>query len=269
MPTLRQTAVAAARAAGEIQRAHHGTRLEVDRSDRHDVKLRVDRLCERAICERIRADFGDHAILTEEAGMLDAPGEYQWIIDPLDGTVNFYYGIPHFCAAVACYHRPAAPPEADAGGLEAVLGEPVVGVVYAPPTDELFVAEIGGGATCNGRPIHAADVAELAEAIVCTGFGTRRGVGPTFVRQCAELAAKVRKVRCMGAACYDLCHVAAGRLSGYFQADLRTWDLAAPLVILREAGAVYDTWATDSGTWDVLASAPGIHDELREMLRGK
>ena len=260
MPTLRQTAVTAARAAGAIQKAHHGTLLEVDRCDRHDVKLRVDRLCERAICERIHADFPDHAILTEEAGMLDAPGEYLWIIDPLDGTVNFFYGIPHFCAAVACYRRGA--------GGEEVLAQPVVGAVYAAPTDELFVAEIGGGATCNGRPIHASDVADLRESMVCTGFGTRDDVGGAFMRQCAELAEKVRKVRCMGAACYDMCNVAAGRLSGYFQADLRTWDLAAPLVILREAGAVYDTWAGHSGAWDVLASAPGIHDELRWLLRG-
>ena len=243
--------------------AHHGRRLEVDQADRHDVKLQADRLCERAICERIRADFPDHAILTEEAGMLDAPGEYQWIIDPLDGTVNFFYGLPHFCAAVACYRRPPA-----AGG-EDVLAQPVVGVVYAAPTDELFVAETGGGATCNGRPIHAATVANLREAIVCTGFGTRQGVGRPFVRLCAELADKVRKVRCMGAACYDLCNVAAGRLSGYFQADLKTWDIAAPLVILREAGAACDSRPTARDTWDVLASAPGIHDELREMLRGE
>ena len=264
--TVKDTALAAARAAGAIQKRLYGTLLNVDQATRHDVKLEADRLCEQAIIEAIRRDWPDHAILTEEAGTLGGDGDCWWLIDPLDGTVNFFYGIPYFCTSVACYRRPASEAAPFPRGQEA-LGEPLVGVVYAPPTDELFVAEAGGGATLNGTPIRPSGVADLAEAMVGTGFGARPGAVEHFVGQIARLAPRVRKVRSLGSAAYDLCNVACGRLSAFYEQRLRTWDIAAAGVILREAGAAFDAIETAEAEWNTIAAAPGLHAAFRDLVR--
>ncbi|MBM4040224.1 MAG: inositol monophosphatase [Planctomycetes bacterium] len=300
--TLRDTALTAARAAGEIQKRLWGTLLNVDQATRNDVKLEADRLCEQAIIETIRRDWPGHAIFTEEAGALGGDGDCWWLIDPLDGTVSFFYGLPYFCTSVACYRRPIppSPPEgsntfgrvsgvvAEPGqrdgtlpnvlersggrgfprGLES-LGEPLVGVVYAPPTDELFVAEAGKGATLNGRLIRPSTVTTLAEAIIGTGFGARPGAVEHFVMQVGRLSPRVRKVRAMGSAAYDLCNVACGRFTGFYEQRLRSWDIAAAAVVLREAGAILDAIETSEAEWNTLAAAPGIYEELRDLVRGR
>ena len=272
--TIRDTALAAAWAAGEIQQRLWGTLLHVDQATRNDVKLEADRLCERAIIETIRRDWPDHAILTEEAGALGGDGDCRWIIDPLDGTVSFFYGLPYFCTSVACYRRPAACGTAAPGcatfprGLES-LGEPLVGVVYAPPTDELFVAETGKGATLNGKPIRPSTVTTLEESIIGTGFGARPGAVEHFVQQIGRLSPRVRKVRAMGSAAYDLCNVACGRLTAFYEQRLRSWDIAAAHVILREAGAVFDAIETFEAEWNTIAAAPSIYPAFRDLVRGR
>jgi fructose-1,6-bisphosphatase/inositol monophosphatase family enzyme len=300
--TLKETAIAAARAAGEIQKAHFGTILNVDESTRRDVKLEVDRLCEQAIVETIRKDWPDHAILTEEAGRiggsafpigkhLERPsrsqfgrlgqtaippssagggeGEHLWLIDPLDGTVNFFHGLPYFCASVACYRQTARrkEPLILPRWLEA-LGEPLVGVVYAPPTDELFVAEPGRGATRNDQPIRASSTTDLCEAIAAIGFGSRPGSQEHYIEQCARLAPRLRKLRTLGAAAYDLCNVACGRLTAFYEMRLWSWDIAAAAVVLREAGAVLDAIELEPDCWNVIAAAPGVYEEFRDLARG-
>ncbi|HPD14505.1 MAG TPA: inositol monophosphatase family protein [Planctomycetota bacterium] len=264
--TLADTALAAARAAGDIQKRLWGTLLHVDQATRNDVKLEADRLCEQAIVEIIRRDWPHHAILTEEAGALGDDGDCQWIIDPLDGTVSFFYGMPYFCTSVACYRRPTGQAATFPRGLES-LGEPLVGVVYAPPTDELFVAEAGRGATLNGKAIRPSTVTTLEESMIGTGFGARPGAVAHFVEQIGRLAPRVRKVRAMGSAAYDLCNVACGRFTGFYEQRLRSWDIAAAAVILREAGAVLDAIETSEAEWNTLAAAPGIYEELRDLVR--
>jgi len=266
--TLRDTALAAARAAGDIQKRLWGTLLNVDHATRNDVKLEADRLCEQAIVEIIRRHWPRHAILTEEAGALGGDGDLWWLVDPLDGTVSFFYGLPYFCTSVACYRRPAARSAAFPRGLES-LGKPLVGVVYAPPTDELFVAEAGHGATLNGKPIRPSTITTLEESIIATGFGARPGAVGHFVEQIGRLAPRVRKVRSMGSAAYDLCNVACGRFTGFYEQRLRSWDIAAAAAILREAGAVLDAIETSEAEWNTLAAAPGIYDELRRLVRGR
>lgn len=261
-----ETALEAARRAGEVQKRLWGTILAVDQATRNDVKLEADRLCERAIVETIRRDWPTHAILTEEAGALGGDGDCWWLIDPLDGTVNFFYGLPYFCTSVACYRRPSGQPDTFPRSLES-LGEPLVGVVYAPPTYELFVAEAGKGATLNGRPIRPSTVTALEEAIIGTGFGARQGAVEHFVNQIGRLAPRVRKVRALGSAAYDLCNVACGRLTGFYEQRLRTWDIAAAAVILREAGAVLDAFSPSEAERNTLATAPGIYEELRSLVR--
>jgi fructose-1,6-bisphosphatase/inositol monophosphatase family enzyme len=266
--TLRETAIAAARAAGEIQRSYYGRALAVDERTTHDVKLEADRLCEQAVLDVIRSAWPDHAILTEEAGLIGGEGDHYWLIDPLDGTVNFFHGIPYFGTSVACYRRPDPAPDAPFPRPLTSLGEPVVGVVYVPPTDELFVGETGQGATCNGEAIRPSGIADLSEAMVAVGFGAREGSDDYFVEQCRRLAPRVQKLRCLGSAAYDLCNVACGRLSAFYEMRLRPWDIAAGHVVLREAGAVLDAIEREPQTWDVVASAPRIYEPFRDLARG-
>jgi len=266
--TLRDTAVAAARAAGEIQKQYYGRALAVDARTAHDVKLEADRLCEQAVLDIIRAAWPDHAVLSEEAGLIGGEGDLYWLIDPLDGTVNFFHGIPYFGSSVACYRRPEATADAPFPRPLASLGEPVLGVVYIPPTDELFVGETGQGATCNGQPIRPSAITNLSEAMATVGFGAREGSDRNFIEHCARLAPRVRKLRCLGSAAYDLCNVACGRLSAFYEMRLRPWDIAAGHVILREAGAVLDAVEREPQTWDTVASAPGIYEPFRDLARG-
>jgi fructose-1,6-bisphosphatase/inositol monophosphatase family enzyme len=261
---IEAVAVAAARQAGSILRAHARRARKVDKAAPYDLKLEVDRLCEEAITRAIREAFCDHRVLAEEGGTAEAEGGYQWIIDPLDGTVNFFYGLPYYSVSVACYESPppgGRPPR----GIH-TLGRGVVGVVYAPPTGELFVGRDGRGATCNGRAIHVSDVRDLAESILCTGFGKALAVRRGAVRASALLAGKVRKMRCLGSAAYDIANVACGRLSAFFENGLRTWDIAAGAVLLMEAGGVIDATEYEPTRWNVIAAAPGIHQRLREEL---
>jgi fructose-1,6-bisphosphatase/inositol monophosphatase family enzyme len=258
-----KTATKAALAAGEILKANYGKMLNVDEAKRHDVKLEVDRLCEQAIVSAIRAEFPDHAILAEEGGARAGEAPYRWIIDPLDGTVNFFYGLPYFCTSVACYETEgnfALPAETGS------LGKPLVGVVYAPATDELFAAETGKGATMNGEPIHASGVSDLKEAIVATGFGSTEENIRRMLSVSGGLVNKVRKLRCLGAAAYDLANVAAGRLTGYYERGIRSWDIAAGNVLIKEAGGMLRATQIAPETWDVTAAGAGIFAPLEAEL---
>lgn len=249
-----QTAIAAVRAAGKIQREHYGKLLNVDAAKRNDIKLEVDRLCEAAIVKIIRREYPGHALLAEESGADDTGSEYLWVIDPLDGTVNYFYGLPYFCSCVGCYRR--------GGGDGFPLGEPVAGAVYAAATDELFAAAAGTGATLNGSPIRAPEIDDLGECIVATGYGSVE-VNIVRMRELSErLAGKVRKLRLLGAAGLDLCHVAAGRLSAYYERGLHPWDVGAAYAVLREAGAAVTAVEYEPGRWEVLASARGVHAAL-------
>jgi fructose-1,6-bisphosphatase/inositol monophosphatase family enzyme len=181
--------------------------------------------------------------------------------------VNFYYGLPYFCTSVACYRRPT---EQETGTPRSLgsLGEALVGAVYAPPTDEMFVGEAGKGAELNGERIQASTIDRLEESLVTMGFAGRPGLSSHFREQAAKLEPRVRKLRCMGAAAYDLCNVACGRLTGFYEKGLHCWDFGAAQVILAEAGAVLDTFEYEPGAWNLIAAAPGIVDEFRHILRG-
>ncbi len=254
------TAKAAARAAGEIQRRNFGKLLNVDARMKNDIKLEVDRLCEQAIINSILQVHPDHAFLSEEAGIVnDLGSDYLWIIDPLDGTVNFFYGLPYFCTSIACYRRSGS-------GIIPGLGEEVLGVVYAPATDEMFSAGKGEGAFLNDEKIKAAEVGSLAECMIATGFGSTRSGFDRMLSGLPALAEDVCKMRCLGAAAYDICNAAAGRLSAFFEKGLHTWDIAAASVIASEAGAVIDAFEYETGRWDYIVSAEGVFDVIKSRL---
>lgn len=236
----------------------------VDAAGAHDIKLRLDKESEATIERMIRATFPDHSILSEESGLAETGAPFVWHNDPIDGTVNFYYGLPYWCVSVACYANPGrlADPREFAD-----LGEPVAGVIVCPRLDETFVAATGRGATLNGRPIRVRDVQSLDQAIVGTALGNVPQVQRKMTGRLEQLLPAARKTRVLGATAVDLAYIAAGRLSAMCQYSIHTHDIAAAYLILREAGGDADFIRTDHPHgWDMIASVPGIRDALRETI---
>jgi fructose-1,6-bisphosphatase/inositol monophosphatase family enzyme len=229
-----------------------------------DVKLEVDRLAEEAVCGTILEAFPDHGILAEEGGEIRVGADFLWIVDPLDGTVNYFHGIPYYCTSIACYQKPSGD-SSSATGLSA-LGTPVVGVVHAPATDEMLVATSGEGATLNGLPIEASRATRLEECAFAMGFGKTLARGREMVAVAGKVAEHVRKLRCLGAGAYDLANVAAGRLEGFYERGLRTWDIAAGAVLLAETGAVLYADEYEPTWWNVLAAAPAVAAKLSRTI---
>ena len=158
------TEVSAARLAGSILREHVEKTLSVDAATQHDLKLEVDRLCDDAIRKKLSATYPAHSILTEESGQTTGLSPYQWIVDPLDGTVNYFHRIPYYCTSIACYRTPAQP--------AAGLGEPLIAVVYSPADDEMYTAVRNQGAFVNGTRLSTPAVSDLSQALVCTTHGS-------------------------------------------------------------------------------------------------
>ncbi|MEN3271300.1 MAG: monophosphatase [Actinomycetota bacterium] len=221
------------------------------KSTHTDLVTTMDHASERHVVDGIRAARPDDAIVGEEG--TDTPGTtgVRWVIDPLDGTTNYFYGVPAYAVSI---------------GVE-IDGEVVAGVVADPSRRETFAATLGGGATCNGRPIRCTGATALGSSLVGTGFSyepSRRARQGAVV---ATLLPVARDVRRFGAAALDLCWVGCGRLDGYYERGLAPWDLAAGALIAAEAGAtVGDLSGGPASTAFVLASTPAIWEDLRSLL---
>jgi len=256
-----ETAISAARRAGAIQMHHFRNEKVRCRRLLHDVKLETDRKCEQVIMTAIREQFREHAILSEESGALAGTGGYTWVIDPLDGTVNFWHGLPFFCVSIACYADPGRP-AGEGGRPEEPLGAPIAGVVFLPFSQELFVGVPGRGAFLNGRPISASRSGHLADAVVTVSFGKTPETMRCTTRRLDALLPQVRKARCLGAAAAELAYVAAGFLGGLVYDGLKLWDFAAGRIILEAAGGFLEATETEPDQWRVIAGAPGLRDAL-------
>lgn len=260
---LKRTAQRAARAAGEmLMRRFEGERT-AHRLDSHDVKLDVDRLAEKIVLSEIRKTFPDHSLLSEESGRREGGECYQWIVDPLDGTVNYFYRIPYFCVSVACYHRCRTALSTDL----AALGMPLVGVVFAPATGDMFVGAAGQGATRNGVPIRPGRESSLTDAVIAMSFGSDDRVMQRMETLGRALVRSARKVRIFGSTGLDLVSVASGRTSGLVQGAVRSWDFAAARVVLEQAGGRFGARRVGEDQWEIVAAAPGVFLELEALVR--
>ena len=227
-PQLR-CAERAARKAGALLRERFFSASEehqVDERLAHDIKLRLDKECQQLIYDVLHAEYPDYAFLGEEGG---ARGEIEWVVDPLDGTVNYFYGLPLFCVSIALLEH----------------GVPQLGCVYAPMLDELFVALRGEPAYLNGREIKVSERSQMAQAIIFAGHGSHDGSGEEGIRRFAHLSSRVCKMRILGTAALSLCYIAAGRLDAYIEQSIRLWDFAAARVILESAGGVLEYSPSD------------------------
>jgi len=246
-------AIEAARAGGDIIRRFFGASPDPSYKGKFDPVTAVDKASEEAIVETIRTQHPTDGFLAEEGGGAVAPGRH-WIIDPLDGTVNFVHGIPHVAVSIALYD-----------GNHAVLG-----VVYDPLRDEMFTAVDGEGARLNGHVIAVSGEADLERSVVATGFPydhDRHADELTVVVR--EVLRKVNGVRRFGSAALDLAWVAAGRYEGYWELGIAPWDGAAGMLLVREAGGrVTDPFDRESNPFMglVVSSNRLIHDELRTII---
>ncbi|WP_018753466.1 inositol monophosphatase family protein [Paenibacillus sanguinis] len=260
-------AINSASKAGEWIKSRLGTIHDLNtKQSPHDLVTDVDKGAEAMIRKLILTHFPDHAILGEEGV---APGaaasaaalsqastsDYLWIVDPMDGTTNFVHGFPFFCVSIALAYK----------------GEVIIGVIYDPMCDEMFVAEKGKGAYLHGRRTRVSAEASLSDSLVAVGFNPEQEFAlPMNMRGLNALSGKVRSLRASGSAALHLAYVAAGRLSGYYEVGLNVWDVAAGALMVQESGGkVTDTAGQPYhlGTRHLIASNGIIHQELQETIQ--
>jgi myo-inositol-1(or 4)-monophosphatase len=245
-------AVDLARRAGALALSMHaGLGSSDTKSTPTDVVTAADRASEALLVEGIRAARPGDGVLGEEGASTDGTTGVRWVVDPVDGTVNYLYGLPQWAVSI---------------GVE-VDGTTEVGVVYDPSKDELFTAVRGGGAQLDGRPLRCNAVSELSQTLVATGFGYDARRRAKQAALLPTVLPAVRDIRRVGAGALDLCAVAAGRVDAYYEQGLSPWDMSAGLLIATEAGARVGGLRGRGPSGDmVVAASPGVFDALHDLL---
>ena len=255
MTDILTVAVEAAHAGGEVLVSLYQQPRAVDvKTSRADLVTDADRASEAAILSSVRRACPDARVLAEEGGASGSAEGLRWIIDPLDGTANYAAHIPHWCVSIGVE---------DAEGL-------VVGVVYDPLREETFAALRGEGGTLNGRPLEVRDVGALEQALLATGFSYEHSQRADHLAGVQAMVLEARGIRRMGSAALDLAYVACGRMDGFWERGLRPWDLAAGIVLVREAGGEVSPLEPGTDplqTGAVVAAGPALHRVLAPRLR--
>ena len=251
-----------AREAGARLREFFAQGVETEYKGDVDLVTVADRTAEKLIRSRLSEVFPDHGIYGEEGTRDRLEGEFRWYVDPLDGTTNFAHGFPQFCVSMGLEQRPSGLKPTEDGTL-------VAGVIYDPLRDELFSAEKGKGAFLNGKPMRTSSIPRLAEALLATGFPSRKRHASPNIHFYQEFTLRSHGVRRAGSAALDLAYVAAGRLEGFWEFNLNPWDTAAGILLVEEAGGrVTDFkgrhFRIDSH--EILASNGDIHEELLALF---
>ncbi|WP_321474812.1 inositol monophosphatase family protein [uncultured Paludibaculum sp.] len=253
MASYLETAIDIAREAGALLSQYFNRGISYDLKGEFDLVTEADRASEKLVVERLKNHFPSHSVLGEEGGMRENSSEYCWYVDPLDGTTNFAHSYPAFNVTL---------------GLER-SGELIAGVIFDPVRQEMFAAELGGGAFMNGRRIHASKAATLDVSLLATGFPSRKrheNVNVHFFHQASMVTHGMRR---SGSAAIDLAYVACGRLEGFWEFGLNPWDMAAGLLLVREAGG--RTSDMHGGPAElrgphIAVSNSLIHDELLALF---
>jgi myo-inositol-1(or 4)-monophosphatase len=248
-------AIDAARKSGALMRRNMRLSKKINEATRHDIKLELDVRSQKLIHKTLHAAFPEIEFLGEEGHCEAENADIRWVVDPIDGTVNFFHGIPHAAVSIALQVKNPSEP---------VTGyDTVAGVIYDPFQDELWTAVRGQKARLNGRVISVSDRTTLADCIVSTGFGKAAQSLDNGLPYFASLARGARKVRIMGAAALSLTYVASGRFDAYIERGVSLWDIAAGGLIIECAGGRF--WyeqSREAGVYRMIASNGRIHDQL-------
>jgi myo-inositol-1(or 4)-monophosphatase len=214
----------AARAAGELLRSEFNRPRQVNHREAHDIKLQIDVDAQNLITDLLLKKFPDHALYGEEGVVGDQSSAHQWVVDPLDGTVNYFYRIPHFCVSIALRFK----------------GEIIIGVIYDPLRNEIWSAQKGEKPRLNGEQFRVSDRADLAEAVISVGLAKTSRSIDTNLPLLQEMVHRVRKCRVLGSAALDMAYVACGRFDAYIEQGISLWDIAAGWILVETAGGSVD-----------------------------
>lgn len=241
-------AIKTANVAGEMMRKHFGEPLEVDDMQAHDIKLALDVEIQEVITERLLKAFPEHALYGEEGIAGDQNSPMQWIVDPIDGTVNFWYGIPHFCTSIALRE-----------GDEILLG-----VIYDPMRNELWQIAKGGVTLLNGKEQRASRRTKLSDCIVTVGLSKSEAAIKAGLPLYGKLASQVRKMRNMGSAALEMAYLASGRMDVYFERSISLWDIAAgwPMVEASGGKVRLDPSPIEPDKYSILAWNGAVAEDL-------
>jgi len=254
---LTQTAIQAARLGGAILQDYAQKGFTIHSKDQAiNLVTEADLHSEKTIIQSIQKTFPDHQILSEEQGLQDIPQHsIKWIIDPLDGTVNFAHGFPMYNVSIGIEYQ----------------GTCVIGVIFDPTRDELFLAQQGRGATLNGTPIQVSSTQTISEALLVTGFAYDiHTAKDNNLKEFCAFTVRAGGMRRTGTAAIDLCYIACGRLDGFWELQLNPWDTAAGKVIVEEAGGKITNYAGEPYSiygQTILATNGLIHQEMLEVLQ--
>ncbi|MGN0893560.1 MAG: inositol-1-monophosphatase [Succinivibrio sp.] len=255
MHPMLNIAARAARAAGNLIARNIGQQdsFDIQEKNKDDLVTSIDKQCEKEIVDILLQKYRDHSVLAEESGVLGNPdSEYQWVIDPIDGTTNFVQGIPHCAVSIALRHN----------------GKTEIGVVFDPMANEMFTAARGEGASLNGRRIRVANSDTLDGSVIGTAFPTRyRDRMPAYLELFGRLISNCADIRRSGSASLDLCYVACGRLDGYLEQGLKLWDFAAGDLIVREAGGLVTDFTGETSYVKSGNLVTGNPKVLRSLLK--
>ncbi len=240
-------AVKAARAAGRVMHANWHKAKRVNSAEAHDIKLELDVQCQALIEKTLAKAFPQVPVLGEEGSTGDTTAEYRWVIDPIDGTVNYFYGLPHACVSIALEHR----------------NKSVVGVIYDPFTDELWTTTKGQPTRLNGKIIRVSNRTELSDCIIAMGFSKSRDNLEKSLPHLIRISKQAKKIRIMGSAALELVYVASGRLDAYIERTINLWDVAAGSLLVENAGGEFYTVPGPNGKLRMCAD----NGKLRKKLK--
>ncbi len=247
LKTALAVSIQAARAAGQIMRANWHKPKRVNSAEAHDIKLELDVQCQALIEKILAAAFPEIPVLGEEGNTGDTTAEYRWVIDPIDGTVNYYFGLPHAATSIALQHR----------------GESVVGVIYDPFTDEIWTTTKGQPTRLNGKIVRVSNRTKIEDCIIAMGFSKSQDnlvkSMPHFIR----ISKRAKKLRIMGSAALELVYVASGRLDAYVERTINLWDVAAGCLLVENAGGEFYTVPAPGGKLRMCAD----NGKLRKKLQ--
>jgi myo-inositol-1(or 4)-monophosphatase len=255
VPDILQIVEVVARQAGAVLLEGYGNVRHIQQKGAIDLVTEFDKRSEEVIISAIQQKFPDHAILAEESGHNKTISEYQWVIDPLDGTTNFAHGIPIFSVSIGLLRN----------------NSPVAGVVYDPYRNEMFSAERGHGARLNNNPIHVSSRTDLGQAVISTGFPYDLRTNPrNNFTQFVQFQLRTQSVRHLASAALDCAWTAMGRLDGYWEFGVKPWDIGAGALIVREAGGRVTSADGDENLLaddSILLSNSLLHDQMLRVLR--